>query len=1131
METSSQYYDRYPGTRPFADNEVEQKLFFGRDREIHELLHQILSTNLLVLYGKSGLGKTSLLQAGIYPRLREDNFLPLKIRLNDQKQKPLDLFFQSIDEQCQNDDIDYTSGERTSLWEFFKTVLFLRGESLQLPVLVIDQFEELFTLQDDSRRAVIAQELADLTSTRLPEKIRAKRRAGEQLAYSDRPPEVKIILVLREDYYGILQELIGPIPTILEQRYWLTAFNERQARTAMQEPALVPDEHLFTTKIFRYESNTINKMIKFLKGRSGIIEPFQLQILCQYVEQQVRQRQANNQSQVIVDESYLGDGNSIQIIMKNFYKDSVQKIPTKRQQERTYQLCEEGLLNHQGQRLSLEEGELKKDYRISSETLNTLVDTRLLRKEARLESFYYEISHDSIAQSIAKNRPFRMPKYVWYGGTALMALIVFLFLFFAEQLQRQFLSEQLAKSFWSKALEEKHEKNSPLKAAHYFMRAAKHTVDSRFVNNAQLAGKILVQNSSLSTILTFKGTIRDANFHSDGGDILTESIDGKVYRWDPNTPLRLPKSVKKKNDVSETSSTILSPDRKRVFTWHADGTAELRDRDSDIIVANFFHEKDKAIWGAVFHPNGDQILTWGADGTARLCDPMTTTPLILRHTALVRGAMYSPDKRRVLTWSDDKTARVWDRKSGDPLTEPLLHEGRVWGADFSTNGKQILTWSEDGTARIWNISTEKSLLLTHNASVRGAKFGPSGQSVLTWSEDQTARVWDQKTGNPLTPPLYHPGVMGAALDPEERRILTWSPDGTVRLWVYIPDSDLSRPLGQPHRVRGVAFSPDGDYILTLDRKGNIQLWDSMTLNPLPPLPDSQLKFRGAIFRPNSKQILAWEEDGTIRLWRVQHNRINLLLADKASKTWGATFSPDRKIWGAIFSPDGEQILTWGATGAGTASLWSHPQHNAPPITKQGQVRDAVFSPDGQQLLTWSLDGTARSWDSKTGKEIAPPLTHQSPVRGAIFSPDGHDILIWTADGSLQRWDRHKRLLLPSKLTGTDEIQGIAFSSDGFRFLTWNRNENLRLLDSASSDAFAVVVPQQESVSHAAFSPDGLRIVILDKAGNVWVRSLLVSELYSRKQLDLDLEVRTGTRLNDKEELEALSPEEWKKAQK
>jgi len=1146
MDTPAPRYDRYPGTRPFADNAAEQKLFFGRDHEIRELLHQILSTNLLVVYGQSGLGKTSLLQAGIFPRLRERDFLPLPIRLNDLEQPPLDLFFQAIADQCRRDNIDYTPGEPSSLWEFFKTALFLRGEALQQPVLVIDQFEELFTLQDDHRRAEIAQELADLTSPRLPEKIRAKRRAGHQLPYSDRPPELKIVLTLREDYLGILQELAGKIPTILEQRYRLTAFDERQAYAAMEEPAQVPDEHLFTTNAFRYEANAVNQMLQFLRGRSGIIEPFQLQILCQYVEQQVRQQQADGQSEVLVNESYLGDDRSMEMILQNFYKDAVQRVSPKRQRKRAYRLCEEGLLNVQGQRLSLEEGELKRTYKVSSETLDTLVNVRLLRKEPRLESFYYEISHDSMAQSVANSRRFRIPKQVWYGGVALIALILLGVLFGAQQLRvaelraeqaeirEQFLSDQLAKNFWNKALHERDENHDPLKASHYFMRVAKLATQPGVAKNAQLAGAILVQNSALSAILSIQGGISGAGFQPHENGILIQSDDGTTHLWNVKTATVSPlPAMEIKNGLSESSKTVLSPDGKQFLTWHSDGAAELRDHASGTVVTEFFgHEKE--IWGAAFHPDGEQILTWGADGTARLWNPVTATALTLQHAGVVRGAVYSPDGRLVLTWSDDTTARVWNRDTGNQLTVSLSHQRRVWGAVFSADGKRILTWSEDGAARVWNSRTGKALTepLTHNASVRGATFGPKEKWVLTWSDDRTARMWDSTTGTALTPPLYHPGVMGTALSPEGRQILTWSPDGTVRLWAYIPDKVLSLPLGPPHQARHAVFSPEGTYILTLGRNRDIQLWDSTTGAALPLPSAPQEPFRGALFRPNSKQILAWTDDGSIRLWRVADDELRLLPDNHAGTTWGAAFSPDDRLtWGAVFSSDGEQLLTWGDAGAGTASLWNHPRHTAPPITHQGRVRGAIFSPDGKHILTWGLDETARMWDSQTGAAITPPLTHKSPVRGAQFSPDGNRILTWTADGSLHLWDRHARALLPLTLTDTDAMQGAAFSPDGFRLLTWGSKENLRLWDRATGAGLTPSVSHQGRIRQAAFSPDGLRILVLDKQGAVWVWTLPVADQLPRTHLDLELDVRTGTQLNDRDELEVLSPEAWRAKKK
>ncbi len=1098
MDTFTRPYDRYPGTRPFADNKTDQKLFFGRDREVHELLHQLLSTNLLVVYGKSGLGKTSLLQAGIFPRLRERDFLPLTIRLNDQQQPPLELFFQSIADQCHGNGIDYTPGETTSLWEFFKTVLFLRGESLQVPVLVIDQFEELFTLQDDHRRTAITQELADLASARLPEKIRSMRRERVQLPYSDRRPEVKIALVLREDYLGSMQELTDRIPTILEQRYRLTEFNEEQARVAMEGPALIEDD-FFTTNIFRYEQNVADQMITFLQGRGGIIEPFQLQILCQYVEQQVRRQQNLVQSQILVDAAYLGDDLSMERILQRFYRDIVQRVPAKSQRKRVYQMCEEGLLNDRGHRLSIEESELERAYKVNRKTLDALVDVRLLRKEPRLESFYYEISHDSMAQSVVNSRRFRIPKWVWYAGISFIILMLFTFIIQQQNLQIQqqnlqladlrerFLSDKLAKNFWNKALYERDINRDPLKASHYFMHAAKLTPHPGVANNARLAGTILVQNINLNAILAFDGGIINAGFDADEQGILIQSDNGTTHIWDVQTDVVSPMYKGHTDHVPfKPSKTVLSPNEKYVLTWRDDGAAELRYRDSNTIVT-VLSGHEKAIWGAAFHPSGDQILTWSADGTARLWQPGSADVLILNHDGVVRGAIYSPDGHRVLTWSEDGTARIWQSRNGKALIEPL----------------------------------------NHNASVHGAAFGPKEEWVLTWSDDQTARLWSITTGTALSPPLYHPGVKGAALSAESRQILTWSPDGVIRIWDYIPNQLLSLPLNRQRRMRRVAFSPDGASILTLSVEGDVQLWDSTTGEALSLPTASQHPFRGAVFTPSAKGLLAWTDDGEIRRWRLATDANRLLPTNETPPAWTGAFSPDRDTWGAVFSPNGKDLLTWGDAGAGTAGLWASRPESLPSITEQGRVKGAIFSPDGEQILTWGLDETVRAWDRLTGTELTPPLNHNSRVRSAQFSPNGNRILTWTVGGSLHLWNRHTRAPMPLTLEGLSAIQGVTFSPDGFRLLTWGKKENLRLWDRETGAALTSSFPRKGEVRHAAFSPDGLRVLILDRKRAIRLWALPDVSHASPKHIDLELEVRTGTQLNDREKLEALSPETWR----
>jgi len=143
---------RYPGAYPFSDSANDRARFFGRDKEAEDLYLRVLSVPLLVQFGRSGLGKTSLLQAGLFPRLRERAYLPLMIRLNAPTDSLFDATKRAIQESCKSEALDFTPGEPAGLWEFLATSVLWRGDVLLTPVLVLDQFEEVFTLRDAGLR-------------------------------------------------------------------------------------------------------------------------------------------------------------------------------------------------------------------------------------------------------------------------------------------------------------------------------------------------------------------------------------------------------------------------------------------------------------------------------------------------------------------------------------------------------------------------------------------------------------------------------------------------------------------------------------------------------------------------------------------------------------------------------------------------------------------------------------------------------------------------------------------------------------------------------------------------------------------------------------------------------------------
>lgn len=152
MTSGGQLQRRYPGAPPFGDDELSRRLFFGRKREARELADLVMAQRLVVVYAKSGMGKSSLINAALKEMLWDMGVLPLPVRLNDRDGGPLKTLYEGIDQAVVERKVEHTPGATVSLWHYFKTAEFWRGDLLLTPLLILDQFEELFTLQSPERR-------------------------------------------------------------------------------------------------------------------------------------------------------------------------------------------------------------------------------------------------------------------------------------------------------------------------------------------------------------------------------------------------------------------------------------------------------------------------------------------------------------------------------------------------------------------------------------------------------------------------------------------------------------------------------------------------------------------------------------------------------------------------------------------------------------------------------------------------------------------------------------------------------------------------------------------------------------------------------------------------------------------
>ncbi len=429
---------RYPGVKPFEED--DSLLFFGRDEDIDNLYNLVLTEKLIVLYSKSGLGKSSLLNAGLFPKLKKTSqTYPISVRfggfISNAKSNlsPIDIFTEIIKNETSKITsqtlIDKIIAEEGSIWYYFKKLqlnVITELNKLQADwsiskrtqnpsfIIIFDQFEEIFTYPEKDVNA-LKQQLSDLFNSTMPQifqdalktKLKSESKtfteAETNLLYL--PLNVKLLFAIRSDKMSLMQRMTDFFPNILRTSYELAALNAEQAEDAILIPANYNKES-YISPPFKITDDALELIIQSLtKTSEKRIESFQLQILCRYVETLVINAAKNGNILPIENKKYLitsenlGD---VSNIYENYYYNLLESLGSDNEKNAARELIEDGLIfEADARRISLYEGQILRDYKISKNLLKKLVDSHLLRVETRNnQDFYYEISHDTLVAPI-----------------------------------------------------------------------------------------------------------------------------------------------------------------------------------------------------------------------------------------------------------------------------------------------------------------------------------------------------------------------------------------------------------------------------------------------------------------------------------------------------------------------------------------------------------------------------------------------------------------------------------------------------------------------------------------------------------------------------------------------------------
>lgn len=477
-----------------------------------------------------------------------------------------------------------------------------------------------------------------------------------------------------------------------------------------------------------------------------------------------------------------------------------------------------------------------------------------------------------------------------------------------------------------------------------------------------------------------------------------------------------------------------SPDGLTALSASWDKTLILWDVQTGQAIRHFEGHTDKT--GTVaFMPDGLSAISGSYDKTMIQWD--IKTGAILRRfegqSDQIWAVAVSPDGRYVASGGSGNNMLLWDIQTGESIRSFEGHSAGIESIAFSADGSQLVTASDDNSVILWDVATGQIIhrLKGHTSIAFSAAFSPDNSVIASVSDDSWVILWDRKTGEMIKHfsegGSTGPTILDVAFSPDGRTLVTGGVAGVI-LW----DIDTSQPLihlkGHGGDVNSVAFNPNGRTVVSAAADGTLRLWDLEPGQIIRHYPTTE---RGNLFTiavsPDGHTVLSPWFDGS---------RTNVIIWDLNTGAKIRRYSVDEYVSGATFSPDGQMALLGIDHFNGTpANLILLDVNTAKEIRRftghQTRIGRLGFSPDGRTAFSIDGQGVTILWDVVTGAEIRRFSSDEADGRTTVgFTPDGQDLVDTYGDGRISLWDAVTGAELRRFIGHTLPPTNIVFSANG-----------------------------------------------------------------------------------------------------